>query len=221
MPVIDLTYPIAPGMPVFPGSPIPEIHPIARFERDGFREKQMTFSSHTGTHMDAPSHMLRQGKTLDQFPAEHFIGAGLCIDLTSARGGVIEWTSLQPFQETLPNCDFVMLRTGWGQFWGTNRYFQGYPVLSPEAAQGLATYHPKAVGVDTLSVDAADAVEFPVHHILLEHNVLIIENLAHLDRLPNGRFGRLCCLPLPLADADGAPARVVALLENRSKDVNP
>ena len=82
MAIIDLTYPIATGMPVYPGSPSPEIHSIARFEADGFREKHLVLGSHTGTHMDAPYHMLQRGKPLDQFPASHFVRPGLCIDVT-------------------------------------------------------------------------------------------------------------------------------------------
>lgn len=211
MPAIDLTYPMTAGMPVYPGTPPPKIQSIARFADNGFRERQLTFCSHTGTHMDAPSHLLKGGKTLDQFPIDHFCGTGMCID-TGSASGPIEWTSLQCYQDELSRCDFVLLRTGWGKYWGTSRYFQGYPVLSDAAAMRLAECNLKGVGFDTLSVDKEDTVDYPVHRILLENDTLIIENVAYLDRLPAGRFDRIYCLPLHLAESDGAPARVVAYI---------
>lgn len=212
MPIIDLTYPITADMPVFPGSPAPEIRAIARLAESGFREKRLCLASHTGTHVDAPNHLLPRGKTLDQFPVNHFVGPGFCIDVSSVPDGIIEWAVLKVYEEKLRECELVILRTGWGHFWGTPRYFSGYPVLTPEAARALAACNIKAVGVDTLSVDRVDAVDLPVHRILMEDNVLIIENLARLDRLTEGRINQLCCLPLHLKDADGAPARVIAIL---------
>lgn len=221
MTVIDLSHPLTADMPVYPGTPPPEIRSLATFEQDGFRERQLTLSTHIGTHVDAPAHMLPHGRTLDQFPPDRFIGAGLCIHVALAPSGIIEWGFLQRFEEDLSLCDFVLLRTGWGPFWGSRHYYHGYPVLTADAAERLTGFELKGVGTDTLSVDAAETTDFPVHLTLLEKEILIIENLARLDRLPAGRFGRLCCLPLPLADADGAPARVVAIPETRAKDVTP
>jgi arylformamidase len=212
MPAIDLTYPITIDMPVYPGTPPPEIHPIARFQNNGFREQQLTFASHTGTHMDAPSHLLDRGETLDQLSVNHFFGTGLCIDIGMTPPGRIEWTMLQRFQKELSHSDFVLLRTGWGQYWGAARYFQDYPVLSAAATTRLAEFNLKGVGVDTLSVDKEDTTDYPVHRTLLENHILIIENLAHLDRLPEGLFGQLYCLPLHIGASDGAPTRVVAFI---------
>ena len=121
MPAIDLTYPLAAGMPVYPGTPSPVVHAIADFDRDHFRERQLTVSSHTGTHMDAPAHLLNQGKTLDHFPVDQFRGTGLCIDVSMIRNGVVEWDALQRYQEEMAESDFVLLRTGWGRYWGDCR----------------------------------------------------------------------------------------------------
>lgn len=211
MPVIDLTYPLTPDMPVYPGTPPPEIRTIATFEKDGFRERQLTFCSHTGTHMDAPAHLLARGKTLDQFPPDRFMGNGLCIDTTAGGPGRIEWEFLHAFEKDFAISDFVLLRTGWGRYWGTPDYDQGYPTLTPDAAEHLTAFNLKGIGMDTLSVDAADTTEYPVHQMLLGSDLLIIENLACLDRLPTGRFGQLCCLPLHLAGSDGAPTRIMAI----------
>jgi kynurenine formamidase len=210
MPAVDLTYRMTIDMPVYPGTPPPEIRPIARFQDSGFREQQLTFASHTGTHMDAPSHILDRGATLDELSVNQFFGTGLCIDVGMTIPGPIEWTMLQRFQKELADSDFLLLRTGWGQYWGSLRYFQGYPVLTTSASKRLSEFNLKGVGVDTLSVDTEDTADYPIHHTLLENHILIIENLANLDRLPEGLFGQLYCLPLHIGASDGAPTRVVA-----------
>jgi kynurenine formamidase len=219
MPVLDLTYPLTPDMPVYPGSPAPDIRPIASYEPDGFREQQLTLCSHTGTHIDAPSHLLAEGRSLDRFPLDRFLGSGLCIDASKTPDGVISWSVLQPYEDKLAACDFVLLYTGWGRYWGSPRYFQNYPVISTGAAKRLADCHLKGLGVDALSVDPPDTSVFPVHRRLLQNDILIIENLARLDRLPRGLFGQLFCLPLHLENADGAPARVAARLSTNRKSV--
>ena len=128
------------------------------------------------------------------------------------QGGSIEWEALQRYQDELSESDFVLLRTGWGRYWGASRYFEGFPVLSTNAAKRLSEFGLKGMGVDTLSVDSMDTTDYPVHRILLENRILIIENLANLDRLPEGRFVELICLPLHITASDGAPTRVVAFL---------
>ncbi len=214
---IDLTYPLSTGMPVYPGTPPPEIQPFARFAQEGFRERRLTFCSHTGTHMDAPSHLLDDGKTLDQFTVDRFIGKGLCIDCTGKGDGVLDRAWLQRYQDQLIGHDFLVLRTGWGKHWATPSYFHGYPVLTEPAADYLTSFDLMGIGVDTLSVDHTDADHYPIHHILLRNNILIIENLAHLRQLPEGSFGQICCLPLHILGSDGAPTRVVARLNNGEK----
>ena len=209
--MIDLSHPMTAGMPVYPGTPSPEIKLIARIEEHGFRERRLVFYSHTGTHMDAPSHLLERGKPLDAFPVDRFVGSGLCIDTGRVADGVIGWGLLKPFETELSGCDFVLLRTGWGRYWGTSRYHRGHPALSVDAARRLGEFNLKGIGVDALSVDRMDSAEYPVHRILLNQDILIIENLAGLEKLPEGRFGQVFCLPLHLADSDGAPARVIAI----------
>jgi kynurenine formamidase len=219
MPVLDLTYPLTPDMPVYPGTPATDMRPIASFEPDGFREQQLTLSTHTGTHIDAPSHLLEEGRSLDQLPLDQFLGSGLCIDTSQTPDGVISWSFLQPYEDKLAASDFVLLYTGWGRYWRTPQYFQNYPVLTTGAAKRLADCHLKGLGVDALSVDPPETSSFPVHRRLLQNEILIIENLANLDRLPEGLFGQLFCLPLHLEGADGAPARVAAQLSTNREGV--
>ncbi len=211
MRVIDLSHTLAPGMPCYPGTPAPEFHPLSTIERDGFSEQLLTLSSHTGTHVDLPSHILEGGETLDALSPDRFAGAGAVLDLRGVSGGVISIGQLEPFLPLLEACDFLLLWTGWDRKWDTPGYFEGYPVLAPEAALWLARFSLKGVGVDAVSVDREDAAGYPVHAGLLRSGMIIIENLAGLGALPATPF-TFCCFPLKIAGAEASPTRAVALV---------
>ncbi|MDJ0781380.1 MAG: cyclase family protein [Desulfosarcinaceae bacterium] len=211
MPLIDLTHPIHPDMPVYPGTEPPTIAQACRIEREGFAEKLLTCYSHTGTHMDAPSHLIAGGRHLDSYPVDSFVGAGCCLRVDAADGDVISVGHLETQAQVLRQAAFIFLHTGWGNRWGTPAYFEPHPVLSPAAAVWLADLPMKAIGVDAISVDRLDTQSYPVHIALLSRDILIIENLCRLEQLPVSGF-QVTCLPLPLTEADGAPVRVVARL---------
>lgn len=207
MAIIDLTQRMETGMPVYPGDPAPAFTPVANFDTHGYWARQITITTHTGTHIDAPAHCLAGGKTLDQFPASHFIGRALVIDCRQVTGE-ISLSHLEPFGPSL-NTDFLLILTAWDRYWGEETYFAGFPVLSPQAVAWLAAQKIKGIGIDAPSVDAADAADLANHCQLLGHDIVIIENLTHLDAIPGGRC-QLHCLPLLIVGTDAAPARVIA-----------
>jgi kynurenine formamidase len=209
MPIIDLTHPITTDMPTYPGTEGPELIPACTLEIDGFAEKMIRLYSHTGTHMDAPSHLFAGGRDLDSYPVKTFTGPGCCLDLRDLADPEIGLAAIAPLADTLAAADFLLLNTGWSKRWGHKAYFEQHPVLSSEAARWLSDFNLKAVGLDNISADRFDTETFPIHTTLLQREILIIENLAHLDRLPVSGF-RLTGLPLKLAQADGAPVRVIA-----------
>lgn len=209
MPLIDLTHPISAGMPVYPGTPGPEITQACTVAQEGFAEKVIRFYSHTGTHMDAPSHLIASGRDLDGYPIATFKGPGVCLDLRGLASEEIGLEKLTHLSETLTSADFLLLHTGWSQRWESAAYFDQHPVLSTEAARWLTGFGLKAVGLDNISADRFDTHDLPVHNTLLGNDILVIENMAHLDQLPENGF-QLTCLPLKLAGADGAPVRIMA-----------
>jgi len=211
MNVIDLTHPISPEMPVYPGTEPPAFSIPCTIQRDGFEERRITLFSHTGTHLDAPSHVFPGGKTLDQLPAGHFYGQGTVLDFANIRKTTIDPEDLEPHRQEVLQSDFVILRTGWDRLWGRDEYFEGFPVLSLKGAEWLSQFTLKGLGVDAISVDAVGSTAFPIHKALLRKDILIIENLTNLDRLP-GHF-TFCCFPLKIIKADGSPVRAVAVLE--------
>jgi kynurenine formamidase len=216
MRVIDLSHTISPDMPYFPGTEPPVFSRPFTLASHGFAEQKITILTHTGTHMDAPAHILEAGLTLEQLGLTHFVGSAVALDLTSSPANIIAVDDLRSFQHLLTGLDFVLLHTGWCEHWGNAAYFRDYPVLSEAAAQWLAGFNFKGIGIDTISFDAYDSSALPIHRIFLARNIVLIENLVSLDKIPANEFV-FCCLPLKIADTDGAPVRAVALCNGSDK----
>ncbi|MBN2898096.1 MAG: cyclase family protein [Clostridia bacterium] len=210
MQVMDLTHIIKEGMPVFPGTESPMIKQALTIEADRSREKLITMFSHTGTHMDAPAHMIPTGKTLDALPIDHFVGSGLVIDCRDVLENRIELSLLKTHEDRIVASEYVLFCTGWSERWGTPRYFEEFPALTLEAAQWLADQGLKGVGIDTISIDHFSAEVFEVHHVLLGANMVVVENLKELEGLLEKAF-TLSVLPLKILEADGSPVRAVAM----------
>lgn len=218
MRILDLSRPIDAAMPAWPGTPQPEFSEICTIIVDGFAEKRLCFSSHTGTHIDAPAHMIVGGVTLDKLTPDRFFGKALLVDLRCIGGGVIGIDMLLERVPQITEAEFLLLNTGWSQHWGSDAYDSGFPVLSTDAARWLADSGLKGAGIDASSFDAADSHDYPVHRMLLGAGKLLIENLAGLDQLDqhdqlgeNGEFW-LSVLPLPIAGAEACPVRAVAII---------
>lgn len=227
MKVVDLSHVIESSMPVYPGAEVPEISEATTIERDGFAEKLLRFYSHTGTHVDAPAHMLAGAPTLDELPPESFLGPACVVDVSDfglgfagAHAGAgagahagfrIGAADLEARVELrrLRSCDFVLLRSLWSERWGRESYFEGFPLLSSEAAAWLASFRLKGIGIDMISVDAVGGADFPIHGIFFRANMVIVENLTGLDRLDEPGFV-FSCMPLKIGKADGSPVRAYA-----------
>ena len=212
MDIVDLSHPISPNMPAYPGTEPPSFIKGCSIDDNGFLEKKITLYSHTGTHIDAPAHIIHGAKTLDQFSIEHFAGKAFLLNLPSINKQEIDIADLESHQSLIGNSEFLLLNTGWSRFWGTKRYYSGYPVLSAEAALWLSNFELKGIGFDTISADKADSRDFPVHKIFLRRNWIIVENLTNLDAVPSNQF-MFSCFPLKIEQADGSPVRAVAIIK--------
>ena len=212
MKIIDLTQLIAADMPVYPGTEQPKLTVANTIEKDGFRETLITFYSHSGTHMDAPFHIYADRTSLDALPAEQFVGKALVIDCTDvAEGGTIGMEHID--KAMADQAEFLIFRTGWDKYWGQEKYFGEYPVVSMEVCQYLLDSQKKGVGFDVIGIDPVSDGNLTRHKMLLsQRDIVIIENLTHLDKVGGGLF-TFAALPLKYQDADGAPVRAVAILE--------
>lgn len=209
---VDLSHLIMEGMPVFPGTEGPSLEQPCTMESHGFRETLLTLYSHTGTHMDAPAHMLVEGCYLNEMDVSRFIGKALLIDLRNHSNKDIDIKHLMPYQAHIQEVDFVVLQTGWSDYWGLSAYYNDFPTLTEEAARWLTGLSLKGIGVDAISVDPITSTTFRVHQVLLSEGLVIIENLNHLDKIGSNTF-TLSVLPLHFMNADGSPVRALAMLD--------
>lgn len=200
----DLTQMIRPGMPVYPGTEPPQLSPASTLARDGFCETLLHMTSHTGTHMDAPAHILPGGATLDTLEVSRFCGKAVVIDC-SGRSRI----TADLLDGVTEPVDFLLFHTGWDLRWGDASYFDGFPVLDEAAVRRCIQLCKKGVGVDALSVDAANSEVLTNHYALLEAGLVVVENLRGLTELAGQRV-HFTALPLRFAGADGSPVRAVA-----------
>lgn len=209
MRIVDLSHTVSPNMPVYPGTEQPIFITGCSIEEIGFLEKKVTMYSHTGTHVDAPAHLIKDADTLDLLAIEHFHGSALMLNFENDKSKTIDVSSLEPYEKEIEIIDFLLIHTGWSKHWGTEKYFSDYTVLTLEAANWLSEFQLKGFGLDTISADISETDDYPIHKILLKKNTIIIENLINLLSLPSSTF-TFSCFPIKFEDADGSPVRAVA-----------
>lgn len=198
---IDLTQNFRADMPVYPGDPKPELKQIATIETDSFTDHEIKTGMHVGTHMDAPLHMIANGKKISEIAPEKFFGPGKLID---ARGQASIGEELLT-QTQIEAGDIVLVLTGFGEKFQSGEYYEKHPELTAGFAAKLAGLGVKMVGLDTPSPDRPP---FAVHKILLNQEILILENLTNLEQLVNKKF-EIIALPAKW-ETDAASARVIA-----------
>lgn len=211
MKIFDLTHDIKNGMQIFPGDPEVSIRPGLTHESDYCKVDRLWLNSHTGTHIDAPQHFLKQGKTLMDYPIDKFLGKAALIDVGVKRENeAIVLADIQQHLDHLRTCHVAMLKTGWSQYFGTERYLN-HPYISKEAAEALVETGIQVIGVDFLNVDPTRWESWEAHPVFLSNDVLIVENLTHLEELDPSIAYTCGFLPLKTVDADGSPIRAVAM----------
>lgn len=214
MKVFDLTHTINENMPVYPGTEPPIFEPANTYEKDGFKETKISMFTHTGTHMDPPAHLFSDRTTLDQFPADQFIGKALVIDCRNLNEGeAITMRQLQPYGEKAAQADFLLFNLGWDRRWGTEAYFGDYPCLNDEVMNFILDGSYKGIGFDVIGLDPIADENLTRHKKLFkEKDIVNIENLCNLDRCGSDLIW-FSCYPLKIDNSDGSPVRAVAWME--------
>jgi arylformamidase len=204
--IYDVTVPISNALPVWPGDPPVQLSRKSHASRDKTHTVRLTaieMGSHTGTHMDAPFHVIDDGKRLSDFPLDTLIGKVTVFEMPSARS--IGRAQLEGFDWT--GVERVLLKTENSKHWNDGKFYEEFVYLEPDGAEFLVERGVRLVGIDYLSIDKFRSESHPSHFVLLKKNILIIEGL-NLNAVPQGIYS-IFALPLNLQDADGAPTRVV------------
>ncbi len=207
MNLYDLSHPLNNESPVYPGKDNPRFTSAATIKKEGYRETHLDFDSHLGTHIDAPAHMLGNGKTLDRMPVSAFSGSAFIVPVPEGMK-IIDGQYISGFGEQLKSADFVLFRTGWSKYWGNEKYFGNFPTLTLEAVNRLLALPIKGIGFDTISADPVESKSWENHFAIFNKGAIIIENLVFPDNLTES-VGKFFCFPIPYEKADGSPVRAV------------
>eukprot|EP00058_Branchiostoma_floridae_P018311 XP_002603800.1 hypothetical protein BRAFLDRAFT_86631 [Branchiostoma floridae] len=233
--LIDLTWTMEEGMNMYPTHAEYRFTIVYRGNQTGgyyLESNEIAMNEHTGTHIDAPAHFVPGAWKLDQIPLGHLTGPGVMIDVRDKIGDNTDYAvtkqDLQDWEREygrIPEGGIIM---SWGE-----QFFEEGPVpylgsdqknasllhspgLHPDAAQWLVDNRDvKVIGFDTISADTGDSTTYPTHKILLPNNIIIIENVGHLNEMPP-TGSTVYAMPIKIGDGSGAPTRVFAIIDDRT-----
>ena len=215
MKVIDLTLTISEKTPTFPGSPKPHFIEWETIPKDGYNLELLFLSTHTGTHIDAPFHFVKNGKKIHEIAPERLVNEAVLIRIGKNSNRSISKTDIQNFEQKngkIENGSTVIFYTGWQKNLNKEFYFTENPGLSVSAAKYLVSKKINMVGIDSPSIDLGTDSKFSVHHVLAKNNILIVENLANLGKIKSNNF-HLITSPLKLKNATGSPIRAFGFVD--------
>lgn len=200
----DITQTISDTIITWPTDPAVSIRKTKKISRgDAWNLSELTFSSHCGTHIDAPYHFDENGITVDQIPLDSLIGDVTVFEIKhSEKIDVEEVKSLK-----IENCKRVIFKTKNSDYGEYTEFRKDFIYITQETAAYLTVHNVQRVGIDSLSVDKFDNMHADVHHTLSKKGIIIIEGLD-LREVKPGDY-ELIALPLKIKGGDGSPARVV------------
>lgn len=202
----DISLPISNNLPVWPGDASISLMPIMSLSKgDNCNLTKIEMGTHTGTHVDAPYHFLKDGATVDAIPIETFFGTCVVVDLDSQV--LIEKKDFRKYN--LNGHSRILIKTRNSEMWANNisSFDTNFVALGIDAAEYLVEMNIILVGIDYLSIESFRSEGSPVHKLLLSNNISILEGL-NLSGVKAGVY-ELMCMPLKLQGCEGAPARVM------------
>lgn len=216
--LVDLSHAIEDGMITYKGLPAPIVcdHLSREQSRAHYAEGtefqigKLTMVANTGTYIDAPYHRYADGKDVSGFDLDEVAGlAGVVVRVAGMAGRAIGRETFLPLDV---RGKAVLVHTGWDRYWRTDRYFEGHPFLTADAAGHLRDAGVRLVGIDSLNVDDTADGRRPVHTALLGAGIPIVEHLCGLEQLPIDGF-RFSAVPVKVKGMGTFPVRAYATLD--------
>lgn len=204
----DITLTISPDLVVWPDDPQVELGRVSKIEEGAnFNVSRLNMGVHTGTHVDAPYHVLENGQTVENIPIRLLTGRAYVLHVPDVDIITVDMLEKSPIP---PRTRRVLFRTRNSELWTKphKTFKKDFVAVDPQAAEYLIQKGVKLVGVDYLSV-APFGDSVPTHEIFLKAGVVIVEGL-NLSEVSQGRY-TLYCLPIKLGKSDGAPARAILI----------
>ncbi|BDF72360.1 cyclase [Oscillospiraceae bacterium] len=213
MKIIDLSHTYRPGMTgMSKWHPVVEFRRMGKLEEIGMNTSSILLGSHIATHMDAASHFIPGGYSIEATTLERCVGEVTVVDVRHrGKGDCLRVADLEPYQ-LKPR---VLLCFGYCKYWADQaQYNVNYPYIGMEAAQYLLDKGVELVAMDIPSPDRPPAEgeeRFPVHKLMLSHNIIFVEALANTQAVDFSARYTLVALPLKLEGVDASPCRVILI----------
>ena len=212
--IIDLSYPLQSDMLVYPGHERPVFQWLGKLNSEGYNLTRVSMNVHTGTHVDAPSHFIDDGSTMDNVPLDRLFGTAKLFRFTKAPAGQeITMDDVISSGFDLEENHIFVLETGIEKFAETAKYSEAFPVPSDDLLSFLIEKKIKAYMTDAPAIDLVGSEANAKHKILLGAEIPIVENLKNLPQLPENQPFLISALPIRLVGREGAPCRAVAFPE--------
>lgn len=214
--VWDFSHKIDSKMTTFPAAwhRKTQIEILGTIESVGRRSSHVSIGTHAGTHVDAPSHFIKNGKSIDQLDLKAFFGVGFClkVNLNHIQSLSIEKQLLAQLKFA-PRNQALFFNFGWGRFYlDAEKYYKEQPWISVECAQEILNLNPPILGYDLAMLDNPShgygcTIDSPIHKLFLGSNIPLIENAV----FPNELSGEIlyAAIPLSLNNLDGSPVRFI------------
>jgi arylformamidase len=202
---IDISVRLRSGMVHWPDNPPVRIERILDMEHgDVANVSKISMGSHTGTHMDAPLHFVREGEGLDEMPLTAAMGRTRVIEIHDPES--VKPEDLDPHE--IRRGERILLKTqNSARDWPSTAFIEDFVYVSQEAARYLAAREIQTIGIDYLSVGGFHRDGVETHEALLNAGIWVIEGLD-LSQVESGEY-ELVCLPIKVERSDGAPARAI------------
>lgn len=209
MKIFDISWPLSSATTSYKDKHTIRFEETKNFNKDGVRETIITLSSHSGTHVDAPSHFLRDGKTIDEMHLDRLIGRCLVLNLETVDAAITH-EDLKKYADEIQENDIVLLKTANSLKKTTDKFWPDFIYLAVSGANYLYERGVKAVGIDYLGIERGNP-DHDTHQFLMKRDIAIIEGLR-LGHVQEGRY-QLYCLPLNIVGLEAAPARAILIKE--------
>jgi arylformamidase len=208
--IIDLSAEIYDQAPTMPMDPKCSVIEHCNLDTLGYNLTRVTFSSHLGTHVDAPFHFFYDGETVDKIDLSRYIVPAVKVDLTYKKPKeAITVEDLMKYEHFIDKGLSLLLNTGWDKKMSQKEFFSDAPYITVELSKWFAQKKVKLVGMDLPCPNITDWTI--VHQTLLGNSVLIVEGLVNLEKLGDQEF-TFIALPLKIRGRDGSPVRAIAII---------
>jgi len=205
--IYDLSLLISDDLPTYPGDPVVRLAPKVEYKNKGYNVTSVSMGTHSGTHIDAPLHLIDGGGDINSLSLGLFFGQATFVDIPKKPNSPVTESDFKNVE--IPEGDILIVRTGWEDMAYKKDYFTGFPYFSPGVSQHLISKKIKALGTDMPSVDGPDS-KGAFHKKMLSAGIPLIEALVGLKQVCGQRM-YFSALPLNIKAGDGSPTRAAAI----------